>query len=570
MVNQRLRTLLAEPLKCLHEDLFLLPIHDVPPNLDHDHDRSSVPASVISVMSLPCDAQSTTNVQQMKSQTLEDCSHDNWSGITMQSAQPRRGRGSTACSLGLAQVLTLPLPSSDSEGGMQSLCDAPTSSDQNVSDNRTIVECVSPTNDGLDELPLPRNTTEGKDKEHNAIPVSETFTQFPANRTPTDDNDVERDEPRKYVSLPEQGHQSDYVKEIHGNNPPRLGMEREHFGSSHLLSHFMAMMGATQRTKLHAAQRSTYPMSCTATSTTASLTGSKSREAESNSVSHTGEHLNTQAEACRKQILPAVSPEISSPSQSGCCLVSIQLGHSVIRHLEELWPANHLIDRDFCSHIGTGNEHFHGGSITMQSTTFQASEVDVSLTVEDGIIVTTLLQISQKPLPGSKALTAIRQRVYHLSQKYPRLTIFVLESPGPEDSMSDLSPGDVDIYAGFVCFASSFKAKIAVHLVPGGDKTLSRWILSLMIRFAPQFIELDKTTTMGNTTWELFFRQTGMNVRAAHVLSHSLFEDFGTFGLTAFLNMTTANQILEYGRRLGIEPQVAQCAVILGILNQTT
>ncbi|KAG5946652.1 hypothetical protein E4U53_006542 [Claviceps sorghi] len=562
MVDISLRTLLAEPLKFLHEDLFLLPIHDVPPDLDRD--RSSALESVISVMSIPCDTHSSANVQQMELPTSEDCSHENWNGMTMQSTQPCRGRHSMSCSLGLAQVMTLPLPSSDSGGEMQMLCDTPTSSDRSGSNNRTIMECAFPTNDGLDEPPLHCNITEGKDSEHNAIAVSENFTQLSAHSTPADDSDAERDEPRKDFSISEQGHhQSDSAKEIPDNNPQRLGMEREYFGSSHLLSQFMAMMGATQRAQQRSTQHSTYPISCSPTSITASLPRSKSGSL----VSHTGQQPNAQTEACHKRILPAISPKISSPSQSGCCLVSIQLGHSVIRHLEELWPANHLVDRDFCSHIGTGNEHFHDGSMAMQRTTFQASEVDVSLTVEDGIIVTTLLQIRQKPLPGSKALTAIRQRVYNLSQKYPSLTIFVLESPGARDDMSDLSPEDVDVYTEFVCFASSLKANIAVHLVPGGDKTLSRWILSLMIRFAGQLVDLDKTTTMGNTTWELFFRQAGMNVRAAHVLSHSLFEEFGTFGLTAFLNMTTTNQIMEYGRRLGLEEQVVQCSKVLGILN---
>jgi len=462
-----------------------------------------------------------------------------------------------SCSPELAQVMTLPLPSSDSCGEMQTVCDTPKPCDDSVSDNWSIVDCVSPTNDSVDELPLPHNTPESATTAHDAISLSKTFVHCPAHFTPGEDKDAERAKQIKSISTSEQGRQSDHIKNNPDDKSPRPGLKGEHFGSSHLLSQFMAMIGATQR--------STHASSCSATSVTASLPRSKNEGRDSTSVSRTGQRLDSETEVRRKQVLPAVSPKISSLSQTGSCLVSIQLGHSVIRHLEELWPANHLIDRDFCSHIGIGNERFHDGSLAMQSTTFQASEVDVSLTVEHGVIVTTLLQIRQKPLPSSKALTTIRQRVYSLSQKYPRLTIFVLESPGPTDEMSELSPKDLEIYTDFVCFASSLKANVSVQLVPGGDKTLSRWILSLMIQFAPQLIELDRTTTIGNTTWELFFRQTGMNVRASQVLSHSLLEEFGTSGLTAFLTMATANQIFEYGRKLGIERQITQCSVVLGI-----
>ncbi|KAG6017879.1 hypothetical protein E4U43_008433 [Claviceps pusilla] len=406
MVNERLRNLLTEPLKCLHEDLFLLPIHDTPQNVDHD-ERSPEPEPVKSAMDLPCKPNSSANFQHIESSTSEDYRHENGNGMTTEFKQPCRGRDSASCSPKLAQFMTLPLPSSDSYGEMHMMCDTPKSCEQSLSDNWTVVECVSPTNDSLDKRLLPPNTAEGETTARDAVQLCKTLAPNPAHFTAGEDGDAESAKETKSISAPSQDRQSDYVKENRDNEPPRLGLEREHFGSSHLLFQFMAMIGATER---------------------------------------------------------------------------------------------------------VGNERFHDGSLAMQSTTFQASEVDVSLTVEDGIIVTTLLQIRQKPLPSSKTLTAIRQRVSNLSQKYPRLTIFVLESPGSRDDMSELSPKDLGIYNEFVCFASSLKADVSVHLVPGGDKTLSRWILSLMIRFAPQLMELDKTTTIGNSTWELFFRQTGMNL----------------------------------------------------------
>ncbi|KAG6004035.1 hypothetical protein E4U21_001431 [Claviceps maximensis] len=545
MVNESLRNFLSEPLKHLHEDLFILPIQDVPPNVSRD--KSSEPESVISTLDL-LRTNRSANVQQIESSTSKDFRHENMNGMAAQLTHSCHGRASSSRSPELAQVLTLPLPSSDSRGEMQMVCDTPKRCEQVFFNDGSIVESASSGSDSMNKLPLPHNTSEGETTAHDAIPLSKTFIQCPAHFISEEDGDAESAKEMESTSTSEQSRQSDCVKENRDDKPPQLGLEREHFGSSHLLSQFMTIMGA--------AKHPTHPISCSETSVTASLSQSKKKRAESTSVSRTSQRLSPETEVRHKHILPAMTPKILNPSQTGSCLLSIQLGHSVIRHLEELWPVDHLIDRDFCSHIGMGN-----------GTSFQASEVDVALTVEDGIIVTTLSQIRQRPLPGSKVPTTIRQRVYNLSQKYSRLTIFVLESTGPRDDTIELSPKDLDIYIDFVCFASSLEANISVHLVSGGNRTLSRWILSPMIRFAPQLIELDKTTTIGNTTWELFFRQTGMNVRAAHVLSHSLFEEFGASGLIAFLTMTTGDQIFHYGRKLGVERQVLQCLMVLGILN---
>ncbi|KAG6039378.1 hypothetical protein E4U41_002741 [Claviceps citrina] len=560
MANESLRNLLAEPLRCLHEDLFLLPIHDVPPDVDRDGSLGS--GSVISAMD-PSSETNSPNVQHIESsawtRAWTSYRHENGNETKgqSQSTPPRQGQDPTPCSPELAKGMTLPLPSSDSYGEMEMMCDKPQKYEHDIPDDWSPAECVLLTNDGVENPPQSRDTPE---KATTAQDPTSTFAQSYAQLTPGDDTGAENGQQGECISTSEQGCQPEIVKEKHVDNTPRLGLERRHFGSSHLLSQFMAMTGATQRP--------TRSSSCSATSITSRLPRSKTKGVENTLVSRAGQRSDAAVEVCPKKLLPAISPDISAPEKTGCCLVSVQLGHSVIRHLEELWPATHLADRDFCSHFCTEKKRLHdGSSAVLESTAFQAAEVDVSLTVEDGIIVTNLLQIRQKPLPSSTALTAIRQRVCNLSQKYQRLTVLVLESPGAQDYMGELSPKDLEIYTEFVCFASSMKADIAVHLVPGGERTLSRWILSLMIKFAPQMIKLEDATTMGNTTWELFFRQTGMNVRAAQLLSRSLFEDFGTSGLTAFLTMTSTEQMLEYGKKLGIERQVARCSIVAGSWN---
>ncbi|KAG5968075.1 hypothetical protein E4U57_007615 [Claviceps arundinis] len=556
MMSERLRDIFIEPFKRLHEDLFLVPIKNAPHDIDRN--ESPDPGSVISTMNhpdLPSETYSNSHMQQIESPTSTVCCREEEMGTATPSAQPAQdtchSRVLLACSSELPQVMTLPSSSSDSHSDTQMMCHAPESCGQSFCDDWSDDECAKPANDGTDELSRLRKNPGDEIKPQIVTRSSTTPPQCSAPHCPGEDIRAGRPPQREYILPSEQGHQSDDVQKKRDDQPPRLGPGRTHFGSGHLLSQFMAMTGAKPR--------ATHSSSRSPKSSTTSLSRAKTEKVKGVLVSNT-------EEVCSQKSVPAMTPQISSLSETGRCLISVQLGPSVIRHLEEFWPVDCLIDRDFCSHMYIGNKRLDNGSVVMQSTTFRVSEVDIPLTVEDGIIVTTLLQIRQKPLPGSTVQTAIRQRVSNLSRKYRKLTILVFESSQPKDVMSDLSPKDIEIYREFVCFASSMEASVTVHLVSGGDKTLGRWILSLMIPLASRLKELDKMTAIGNTTWELFFRQTGMNVRAAQVLSQSLFEEFGTSGITAFLTMIPPER-MEYGRKLGIERHVTQCASVLAILN---
>ncbi|KAG5964578.1 hypothetical protein E4U58_003138 [Claviceps cyperi] len=556
IVSEQLRDIFIEPLKRLPEDLFLVSIKNAPQDIDRN--ESPDPGSVISAMKypdLPSETDGNSHMQQIESPTPTVCCREEELVTATPSAQPARdtcySRVLLPCLPELPQVMTLPSSSSDSHSDTQMMCHAPESCGQSFCGDWSDDECAKPTNDGIDKLPRLCKNIGDEITPQIATRSSTLPPQSSAHHCPGEDIDAGRPPQRECIPPSEQGHQSDDVQKKRDDHPPRLGPERTHFESGHLLSQFMAMTGAKPR--------ATHSSSRSPKSITTSLIQTKTEKLKGFLVSNTEEF-------CSQKSVPAMTPQISSPSETGRCLVSVQLGPSVIRHLEEFWPVDHLIDRDFCSHMYIGNKRLGNGSVVMQSTTFQASEVDIPLTVDDGIIVTTLLQIRQKPLPGSTVQTAIRQRVSNLSRKYRKLTILVFDSSRPNDVMSDLSPKDIEIYREFVCFASSMEASIAVHLVSGGDKTLGRWVLSLMIPLAPRLVELDKTTAIGNTTWELFFRQTGINVRAAQVLSHSLFQEFGTSGIIAFLTMIPPER-MEYGRKLGIERHVTQCASVLAILN---
>ncbi|KAK2605823.1 hypothetical protein QQS21_003777 [Conoideocrella luteorostrata] len=333
------------------------------------------------------------------------------------------------------------------------------------------------------------------------------------------------------------------------SNPNKRTVCIDHHGTNSLLSGFMEMRGVSGRlfktNALSGASNITKPpaISC----------------AEKAQFQH---HLQPvpSAEALNKELKPAIMPDVSLPSHTGCCLVSLQLGDSLTRHLEELWPPDHLIDRDYSHRLTTTDAQHAVSKPTMSFSQAQSIEVDISLDVDKGIIVTTLLQIKQKALPGSNILPTVRQRVFHLCQKYRTLIVFVSEAAGAGETMSELSSSDLAAYIDFVCFASSMKAQVTVYFIPGAEKTLSRWILSMMVQHTSRIVTLHEGAMAGNTTWELFLRQSGMSVRAAQTLSHSLFHEFGPSGLRKFLAMSAAQRLSRYGSISRSEGPVSMAA----------
>ncbi|KAG8405914.1 hypothetical protein J3459_020098 [Metarhizium acridum] len=263
---------------------------------------------------------------------------------------------------------------------------------------------------------------------------------------------------------------------------------------------------------------------------------------------------------------PALVPRMLTPRKPECCLISLQLGYSMIKNLEKGWPADKLVDRDYTRHLRLSDQYTCGNDAV--SFISHAHEVDVSLTPNDGIVVTTLLQVKQKRLPGSKTLTSLRQRILSLSQQYRTLIVFVSEANIAGEYMAELPTSDLAAYADFVCFVSYLAADINVYLVPGSDKTLSRWILSVMAHYSPQMEHLGDSMAFCDTKWELFFRRSGMNVRASLMLSHVLFKEFGSCGLPTFLGMTAEQQMSKYGAPLGLEGHILRAGRIWDIDNK--
>ncbi|KND93197.1 hypothetical protein TOPH_02457 [Tolypocladium ophioglossoides CBS 100239] len=264
--------------------------------------------------------------------------------------------------------------------------------------------------------------------------------------------------------------------------------------------------------------------------------------------------------APEQDLVPAPAPEMDMPKDKGPCIISVTLERSIIRQLEESWPPGMLLDRDYFQPDPIA---WSPGNVLPKKVSPLTFEADISLAPSTGVIVRTLLKVKQKPLPGSKAQTPLRERVQRISHTYEALVVLVSESNPAGEFVGNLSSSDMAAFADFVRFAASMDGEVKVYLVPGASKTLSKWILSLMCRHSTQSVALKRFISAEDTTWELWLRRAGMNVVAAQVLSKTLLEEFGNAGLAEFLVMTPHARVSKYGQLLGGQRVLLRCCEAL-------
>ncbi|RSL71858.1 hypothetical protein CEP54_001033 [Fusarium duplospermum] len=203
-------------------------------------------------------------------------------------------------------------------------------------------------------------------------------------------------------------------------------------------------------------------------------------------------------------------PEFNVPTDVCRFIVSSSLSRNVLSQLEKSWPQLELVDRDFSQY---NTVVWSPGSAQRKEAISKLSfEADISLCPAAGIIVTTMLKVRQRPLPGSTALSPLRERVQNVSAKYEYLFILVSESNPEGEYVGSPSTSDMTAYADFVCFTASLQRDITTYLVSGAESTLSKWVLSLMCHYSLQAKQLGKALDFHDTTWELFLRRAGQGL----------------------------------------------------------
>jgi hypothetical protein len=262
-----------------------------------------------------------------------------------------------------------------------------------------------------------------------------------------------------------------------------------------------------------------------------------------------------------EEMVPATAPKFEMPSEKAYFVISVDLSRSILRRLENVWSPGNLIDMDYSRHTTMAQL-----SIATQPKEVISElnfEADISLSPRAGIIITNILKVRQRPLPGSRCQTPLRERVQKVSQKYETLIVLISESHPSGEYSGTLAPSDIAAYADFVSFTAALDGDVNVHLVPGAEATMASWVLAFMSRHSYKSESLRKFLSSEETPWELFFRRAGMNVIAAKVLSKTLFEQAGASGLAVFLIMPVQERVARYGPLLGGEKMLHLTAKIL-------
>ncbi|KAI0833918.1 hypothetical protein F5Y06DRAFT_307233 [Hypoxylon sp. FL0890] len=259
-----------------------------------------------------------------------------------------------------------------------------------------------------------------------------------------------------------------------------------------------------------------------------------------------------------KSAAQAPCPKLESTSVPAKVIKALTLERGVFSRLEKLYPNVEIIERDF----DRWNTLAWAPNSVSRSPVVSplAAEADVVVSPVTGILVTSLLKAMQRPPPGHKGLSAIRERIRSVALRYERLIVLVSEGNRVEETARELTTSECAAYAEFAGFVVGLDTNAQVYYVGGGDDILAKWLVSFLIRYAPEATEVRDIVIQDETLWELFLRRAGMNAYAAQVILGQLRapddipeEEAGHYGLPAFIKMTPIERAQAFRALMGGE-----------------
>ena len=222
-------------------------------------------------------------------------------------------------------------------------------------------------------------------------------------------------------------------------------------------------------------------------------------------------------------------PHFLIPNEKRQFIVSENLLHDrkVVRYIQNRWPLAELIARDFQPHANPfvsedpmARERFSLTQIAVERTV----EADIALSPSVGLILTTLSQITQRPLPGQPLRRNIREKVKKASCLYEKLIVLISQDKNVEEpsevSVSSLELGkhDSEAIAQFMTFCSTLNEGSGVQIifVHGGQVALAEWIVAMMVQYSCR--DLPDRLVQEEKAGEIFLRRAGMNAFAAQAI----------------------------------------------------
>lgn len=246
---------------------------------------------------------------------------------------------------------------------------------------------------------------------------------------------------------------------------------------------------------------------------------------------------------------PAPLPRILAPPGTPRFVIATTLPRRLISEFQSRVPAVDFVDRDFTSH-NTWNSSINSLNCNELASP-QVFEADMIPSPSTGIILTTLLKVRQKPLPGSNMLTHIRRRVAAVAPMYECLKVLVSGDNPQSESVEPLSDNDCESYADFVAFTLAIEdVDIRVMYIGGGSKTLASWTVAITFQLLPPS-NVQNTLLERETGGETFLRRAGLNAYASQVLLANLERMHGDAALSQFLKMSARQKVYAFHEILG-------------------
>lgn len=212
-----------------------------------------------------------------------------------------------------------------------------------------------------------------------------------------------------------------------------------------------------------------------------------------------------------------VCPEIPHLDKPLRMILAVNIHRRMIEHLERLLPGLEIISRDYNAH--NSSVWIPGSVSRTEVASTLTDEADIIPSPSTGIILTTLIKLRQKQIPGAERKTDhLTTRVERTAARYERLVILVSEGNKLDESMAAMSASDAAAFAGFQAFAATLPAESMVFYVGGGVETLARWAAAIAARHAAGSHQLRGYLQEEETHWEVFLRRAGMNTYAAQVV----------------------------------------------------
>ncbi|KAI9723955.1 MAG: hypothetical protein M1812_000673 [Candelaria pacifica] len=269
---------------------------------------------------------------------------------------------------------------------------------------------------------------------------------------------------------------------------------------------------------------------------------------------------------------PLPVPETHSPSMRHPFIISSTLlkQKTLTRRIRTLYPKAELIERDWTAHIPSPPQSTSKPIKTVAPEVLH-DEADLLLSPSTGLILTTLQKLKQRPLPGQKQRSAIRDRIIRVAPRYERLVVFVSESRiVGGNGTAGMTGDDCEAVVEFMGFVAGLNDEVEVKYIAGGEEEFASWIVEYMIRYGGSEGELkliqDETLVriiFRPFAWELFLRRAGMNAFAAQVVLSELKapdenqgksegqSEQADFGLTKFVKMGVSKRVRMFERLLG-------------------